>query len=86
MPEISRFFGLVIRMFFNDHDPPHFRAAYGEHEALIDINSMKVLRGELPRRALVLVLEWAVFHRDELKRNWDLTRSGKRPSPIEPLD
>jgi len=86
MPEISRFFGVVIRMFFNDHEPPHFHAEYGEHEALIDINSLKVLRGELPRRALVMVLEWAVFHRDELKRDWDLSRSGKPLSPIDPLD
>jgi len=86
MPELSRFFGIVIRMFFNDHEPAHFHAVYQEHEALVRIDTLDVIRGELPRRALALVLEWAVLHRDELRRDWELARSGKSPEPIQPLE
>jgi hypothetical protein len=86
MPEISRFFGIVIKMFYNDHAPPHFHAVYGEHEALIEIDTLGIYRGELPRRVLALVLEWAVLYREELKRDWALARSGVTPEPIEPLD
>ena len=67
MPTISAFYGLVIRMFFNDHAPPHFHARYGEFEATIDISTLLVMKGELPRRALELAQEWAMIHRDELR-------------------
>jgi hypothetical protein len=86
MPEISRFFGLVIKMFYNDHLPAHFHAEYGEHEALIEIETLAVYRGGLPRRALVLVLEWASQHRVELRQDWELARNGQPPEPIAPLD
>jgi hypothetical protein len=86
VPEISRFFGLVIKMFYNDHLPAHFHAEYGEHEALIEIDTLAVYRGDLPRRALALVLEWAAVHRAELKRDWDLARIGRSPERIAPLD
>lgn len=86
MPEISRFFGISIRFYYNDHDPAHFHAVYGEHEALIEVETLGILRGELPRRALALVLEWAVFHRSELRANWQKARSGNSPSTIAPLD
>ena len=86
MPEVSRFFGIVIRFFFNDHDPPHFHAVYGEYEALIEIETLSVYRGEIPRRALALVLEWAALHRDELRRDWQLARSGRPLDPIAPLE
>ena len=86
MPELSRFFGIIIRMFFNDHQPAHFHATYQEHEAIIAIESLDVLRGDLPRRALALVLEWAVLHREELRRDWQLAQSGQVPDPIPPLD
>ena len=69
-----------------DHDPAHFHAVYGEHEALIEIDSLAVLRGELPRRGLALVLEWAALHRAELRANWESARRGVPPAPIEPLD
>ena len=59
MPTISMFYGILIQMFWNDHAPPHFHALYGEFEALIDIRTLEVLEGQLPRRALALVLEWA---------------------------
>ena len=86
MPEVSRFFGIVIRFYYNDHEPAHLHAIYGEHEALIEIDSLAVLRGELPRRALALVLEWAALHREELRTNWENARLGVPPANIAPLD
>ena len=86
MPEISRFFGIAIRFYYNDHEPAQFHAVYGEHEALIEVETLAILRGELPRRALALVLEWAALHRAELRTNWDRVRSGTSPLPIAPLD
>ena len=73
-------------MYFNDHQPPHFHAYYGDDEALIDIESLEVRRGSIPKRALLLVTEWASQHREELRRDWDLARSGMTPSPIRPLE
>ena len=66
MPTISSFYGILIRMFFNDHPPAHFHARYGEFEATVDIATAAVLEGHLPRRALNLVQEWAMMHREEL--------------------
>jgi hypothetical protein len=86
MPEVSRFFGISIRFYYNDHEPAHFHAVYGEHEALIAVDTLAVVRGELPRRALALVLEWAALHRGELQVNWQRARLGTPPSPIAPLD
>jgi len=86
LPEISRFFGIAIRFYYNDHEPAHFHALYPEHEALIEIETLAVLRGVLPRRALALVLEWAVIHRTELRANWERARSGNLLCLIAPLD
>ena len=86
MPEISRFFGIVVRMYFSDHEPPHFHAAYGELEALVAIDTLEILRGELPRRALSLVIEWATLHRNALREDWQLARAGMPPRPIDPLE
>jgi hypothetical protein len=86
MPEISRFFGIVICMYVNDHEPAHFHACYAEFEALMEIESLSVYRGTLPRRALALALEWAVLHREELRRNWRLARRGQPLETIAPLD
>jgi hypothetical protein len=86
VPELSRFFGIVVRMFFGDHQPAHFHAAYGDHEALIVIETLAVYRGALPRRALALVLEWAALHREELRAAWVLAQGGRVPPTIEPLD
>lgn len=66
MPEISRFFGIVIKMFFDDHNPPHFHAEYGGDLALIDIRSLAVFSGRLPPRVTGLVIEWATLHQREL--------------------
>ena len=85
MPTVSAFYGIMIRMFFNDHAPPHFHARYGEFEATIEIGSLTVLEGQLPRRALNLVQEWAMIHREELLEDWRLCRENAAPTKIEPL-
>lgn len=85
MPEISRFYGIVIRMYFLDHDPPHFHAQYGEHKAIVDIESLNVLDGSLPRRALELTLDWTELHREALLSNWNLCRENRQPTRISPL-
>jgi len=85
MPEISRFFGIIISMFFDEHNPPHFHAKYGEFKASIDINDFAILGGTLPARALGLVIEWAMLHKEELMLNWKLAGKGKPLLPIEPL-
>ena len=85
MPTISTFYGILIRMFFNDHPPPHFHARYGEFEATIDIDTRDVIEGKLPRRALNLVQEWAMIHREELLEDWRLCRENRSPAKIEAL-
>ena len=86
MPEVSRFFGIIIRMYFDDHPPPHFHAIYGEYDAQIGINPITVLRGSLPGRAESMVVEWAALHQQELMKNWDQLRSDQPGNKIEPLE
>jgi hypothetical protein len=81
MPEISRFYGVVIRMLANDHAPPHFHAEYGEYAVAVTIRDA----GRFPGRALRLVLEWRELHQDQLLANWDRLRRSEPPQPIEPL-
>jgi hypothetical protein len=85
MPEISRFFGIIIRMYFGDHNPPHFHAVYQDTTAEYDINTLSVINGELPARAHAMVLEWASLHRDELLEDWRLASEMKEIKKIEPL-
>lgn len=85
MPEISRFLGIVIRMYMDDHNPPHFHAYYNEFEAIIDINSFSVIAGNLPPKALGLVIEWSALHKKELMENWELAFSRKPVFKIKPL-
>ena len=85
MPEICRFFGIVIAVFYNEHNPPHFHARYGEHKAAIDIQTLRILEGTLQPRALGLVVEWASQHQDELMKDWDLAEKDLPPAKIEPL-
>jgi hypothetical protein len=87
MPTISRFFGILIQMYLRgEHNPPHFHVIYVEHEALIDIQTLEVIGGSLPRRALAMVLEWASEHREELMEDWNLCRDKQLPKPIPPLE
>jgi hypothetical protein len=86
MPIISRFYGIDIVMYFNDHHPPHFHAFIGEHEALIEWAPVPhVYRGALPRRALKRVSDWALLHHAELDADWNLARSGQPLAQIPPL-
>jgi len=85
MPTISTFYGILIQIFWHEHGPPHFHALYAEHEALIDIRTLEVMQGRLPRRALALVLEWASEHRTELMEDWDLCSRMQTPKRIMPL-
>ena len=86
MPEICRFFGIVIRMYFDDHAPPHFHALYQGEQAEIGIDSLGVLAGRLPPRAWSLVVEWAARHQAELRHNWELLHSAQPPMRIPPLE
>jgi hypothetical protein len=86
MPTISRFFGIIILMYFDDHNPPHFHARYGEHEAQIAIATLQVQAGSLPNRALALTTEWASLHRAELWDNWERARNNQSINPIQPLE
>jgi hypothetical protein len=86
MPTISRFFGIRIQMFHDEHPPPHFHARYGEFSARVSIESLELLSGWLPRRALALVLEWAIIHRPELRENWRRIERDEPLRPIAPLD
>lgn len=85
MPTISRFYGILIQMYFADHAPPHFHALYAEFEALIAIQTFELIRGELPPRAMALVLESAQQHRNELMRDWELCVQNQMPEKIRPL-
>ena len=86
MPEISRFLGIVIAMYYNDHSPPHFHARYGDIEIKVNIENGEVISGEFPRRAQRLVLEWLELHRNELLDDWDLAQDRKPLNKIEPLE
>ena len=85
MPEISRFYGIIITMFFDDHNPPHFHARYGKEKVAIEIHSLRILEGHIPPRALGIVIEWASQHKDELLSNWELAKSNQHPKKIKPL-
>jgi hypothetical protein len=86
MPEISRFFGIIIAMYYNDHPPPHFHVRYGQQKAIIEIQSLAVLEGKLSPRVLGLVIEWAASHQAELLQNWELARQQDPLEPIQPLE
>lgn len=85
MPEISRFYGIVIQIYYGDHAPPHFHALYAGHMAKVDINALMVIDGHLPGRALGLVIEWASLHQEELRRAFAAAANMQRPEKIEPL-
>jgi len=86
MPEISRFFGIVIAMFYGDHLPPHFHARYGREQVIVGIETLSVLEGHLPPRALGLVMEWAAVHQAELRADWELARRQAPLQKIAPLE
>jgi phosphomannomutase len=85
MPEISRFYGIIIAIFYNEHNPPHFHARYGGEKVAVDIRTLQILEGRIEPRALGLVIEWASQHQDELMEDWELARNEKPPKAIAPL-
>ena len=85
MPEISRFYGIKIKMYYQDHSPPHLHAEYQEFKAKYNIKTLEILAGKLPKRANSLVLEWAFEHRVELLENWELASIPKKLNKIKPL-
>jgi hypothetical protein len=85
MPEICRFFGIIISMNYNDHSPPHFHVRYADQKALVAIAPLQVIEGKLSPRTLGLVMEWAALHQNELLQDWDLARNMQAPKRIDPL-
>lgn len=85
MPQISSFYGIIILMYWDDHNPPHFHAKYAEFEILIRITDLSIYSGYIPSRALGLVIEWASLHKKELMENWNNTSKNIPAQKIEPL-
>ena len=85
MPEISRFLGIVISMYYNEHNPPHFHAKYGNFKISVEIES-GIISGKFPKRALRAVLDWYDLHKDELLQDWNLAVKDQPLNKIEPLE
>jgi hypothetical protein len=86
MPTLCTFYGITVRMYYDDHGPPHVHAIYADAQVLIDIETLEVLRGGLPRRALALVLEWAKLRQLELRAAWKRAEAHEPLGTIPPLD
>lgn len=85
MPEVSLFYGIHVKMYYDDHNPPHFHAEYAESKALVDIQAATVIKGSLPGRPLKMVLAWCEIHKDELMQNWELAKGNQPLNKIPPL-
>jgi hypothetical protein len=85
MPTISEFYGIIIRMFFTDHNPPHFHAIYGEFELVVAISPIRIISGKVPNRVRSMVLEWAALHQEELLEDWNRCQKGGDIFRIDPL-
>ena len=85
MPEICRFLGIIIAMYYNEHAPPHFHAKYAGQRAAFSIHDLRIIEGKLPQRVISLVLEWAFLHREELMENWDRAKRREKLKKIDPL-
>ena len=79
MPEVTRFYGIIIKIFFGDHPPPHFHVVYGEYNALVSIESLEIIEGDLPNRAEKMVLEWGKLYQKELLQMWNTQEFIKLP-------
>lgn len=86
MPEISRFLGMIIRMYWDEHPPPHFHVQYGDCQAQVRIDTLEIVEGKLPRRAYSLLVEWALLHRPELRSNWERSERGEPLMAVAPLE
>ena len=85
MPEICRFLGIIISIYYKEHAPPHFHAKYGGQRAAFSINELKLIEGSLPKRVISLILEWAFEHRDALMEDWELAERKDDLKKINPL-
>ncbi len=85
MPEICRFLGIIFTMYYKEHEPPHFHVKYGEYRAAFSIEQLRLIEGDLPRRVLSLVLEWAFEHREKLLNDWELAKAKEPLEKIPPL-
>ncbi len=85
MPELSQFYGIVIKMYYNDHNPPHFHAEYGGFQMVVDTVTLAVIGGRLPPRATQLVMEWASEHQQDLRDAWQQARNLEPLDQIDPL-
>ena len=79
MPVISRFYGIIIKMYFNDHLPPHFHAIYNDYNGIFDLNTLELLEGDLPNKAIKLIIEWAEKYQAELLKIWKTKEFIKLP-------
>ncbi|MBD2384621.1 DUF4160 domain-containing protein [Cylindrospermum sp. FACHB-282] len=86
MPEISRFFGIIITIYYNDHPPPHFHVRYNQQKAIVSIQTLEILEGKLTPRLFKLVTEWATLHQTELMTDWELARENQPLNNILPLE
>ncbi len=86
MPIISYFFGIIIKMYFDDHYPPHFHAEYQGREAIFSVTEGKMLEGDLPRKAVIIISDWAADHKQELLANWDLAKNNRPLNKIQGAD
>ncbi len=86
MPTVSSFYGIFIKMLFDDHNPPHFHAEYGEYELMVTISPIKIIKGDAPKRVKSMILEWTALHQEELLQDWELCASLQTPFSIEPLE
>lgn len=85
MPEISRFYGIIIRIFYNDHNPPHFHAEYQDFEVLVSVQPIRIIDGDAPARVKSMIIEWAGLHQLELIQAWRDAQAKNPPRKIEPL-
>ena len=85
MPEVSRFYGIIVRLYYNDHNPPHLHAEYAGREVRLNIRDLSVITGRISPRALGLLIEWATLHQNELLENWARAQAQKPIQKIEPL-
>lgn len=86
MPRLSQFFGIIISMYYDDHNPPHFHAVYASQEAELSIDPIRIIQGTLPTRVRSMVLEWAALHQDDLRSNWQLALDHQPLLKIPPLE
>lgn len=85
MPEISRFLGIIIKMFIKEHNPPHFHAFFGEHAAVFSIDTGQMIQGDFPSKKAALVTAWAILHQEELLKNWNSLMKDLKAKKIKPL-